>query len=393
MTKKTIYLDHAASTPTDPQVVEAMLPYFSEVYGNASGLHKQARASARAISSSRQTVATLLGCLPKEIVFTSCGSESDNLAIRGVAWAQKQAGKGNHIITSPIEHSAVQKTVAELAEKFGFEQTIVPVDEHGVVDVAAVEAAIRPETILITIMYANNEVGSRQPIADIGTLARERGIPFHTDAVQAATYEHLDMSSLPVDLVAISGHKIYAPKGVGLLYVRNGTPLLPPFTGGSHENKRRPGTENVPYIVGLAKAMALAQEKRADENARQTALRDKLIEGVLTQIPNSRLTGHPTNRIANLASFVFEGCEADGILMRLDMQGIQAASGSACSTGMPEPSSVLMAMGLPHDLSLSALRLSLGRQTTEADIDTVLATLPGVIEKLRQFNQTAEMAF
>jgi cysteine desulfurase len=252
--------------------------------------------------------------------------------------------------------------------------------------VADVAAAIRPETILISLMYANNEVGTLQPIAEIGALAREQGIPFHTDAVQAAGYESLDIEALQVDSLAVSGHKIYAPKGVGFLYMRQGTPFLAPLTGGGHENGRRPGTENVPYIVGLAKALELVQTQRAEENQRLRTLRDKLIEGVLTTIPHSQLTGHPSQRIPSNASFVFAGCEANAILMRLDRAGIQAASGSACSTGMPEPSSVLLAMGLPYDLALSALRLTLGRQTSPAEIETVLQVLPEVIAKTRQAN-------
>ncbi len=391
MTKKTdIYLDYAASTPTDPQVVEAMLPYFSEIYGNASGLHKQARASARAIDDARRKVADILGCTPKEIVFTACGSESDNIAIRGVAWAQRQAGRGNHLITTPIEHHAVDHTINQLCDKFGFEQTVVPVDPYGVVNPADVAAAIRPETVLISVMYANNEVGSLQPIAEIGALARERGVPFHTDAVQAAAYESLDVDSVQVDLLAISGHKIYAPKGIGILYMRKNTPFLSPLTGGSHENNRRPGTENVPYIVGMAKALELVQAHRQAEKERQTALRDRLIAGVLQTIPGSQLTGHSSQRLANNASFVFEGCEADAILMHLDMAGVQAASGSACTTGMPEPSHVLMALGVPYDLALSALRLTAGRPTTLADIETVLALLPGIIKKVRQLNPAYE---
>lgn len=390
---KEIYLDHAASTPTDPQVVEAMLPYFTQIYGNASGLHKQARASARAIDEARHKVADILGCSAKEIVFTACGSESDNIAIRGVAWAQRQAGKGHHLITTPVEHHAVDHTFNQLCDKFGFEQTVVPVDRFGVVNLADIAAAIRPETVLISVMYANNEVGSIQPIAEIGALARERGIAFHTDAVQAAAYEPLNVDSLNVDLLAISGHKIYAPKGIGILYVRKNTPLLSPFTGGSHENNRRPGTENVPYIAGIAKALELVQGHRSTENERQGALRDRLVSGVLSTIPGSQLTGHPIRRLANHASFVFAGCEADAILMHLDMAGIEAASGSACTTGMPEPSHVLTAMGIPHELALSALRLTVGRQTTEADIETVLNILPGVIEKVRQLNPAYEPAF
>ncbi len=390
--KSTIYLDHAASTPTDPQVVEVMLPYFSDIYGNASGMHKQARASARAIDEARRTVADILGCTPKEIVFTACGSESDNLAIRGVAWAQQQAGKGNHLISTPIEHHAVEHTIDQLCDKFGFEQSVVPVDRYGLVNPDDVAAAIRPETVLISVMCANNEVGSIQPVADIGALARARGIPFHTDAVQAAAYEPLDVDALNVDLLAISGHKIYAPKGIGILYVRRKTPLLPVLTGGSHENNHRPGTENVPYIVGIAKALELVQSRRHAENERQAALRDRLIAGVLDRIPGSQLTGHPTRRLPNNASFVFEGCEANPILMHLDMAGIQAASGSACTSGMPEPSHVLTAMGLPHQLALSALRLTVGKQTTDADIDRVLELLPGIIEKVRALTPTYQAA-
>jgi cysteine desulfurase len=329
-------------------------------------------------------VADILSCTPKEIIFTACGTESDNLAIRGVAWAQKLAGKGNHLITTPIEHHAVDHTIDQLCDKFGFEQTAAPVDEYGVVNPDDVAAAVRPDTILISVIYANNEVGTVQPLAEIGALARERDIPFHTDAVQAAGYESLDVEALNVDLLAISGHKIYAPKGVGLLYVRKNTPLLPPFTGGGHENNRRPGTENVPYIAGLAKAMELVQANRVTENKRVTILRNRLIDGVLQTIPDSQLTGHPTQRLPNNASFVFAGCEADAILMHLDMAGIQAASGSACTTGMPEPSHVLLAMGIPHDLALGALRLTPGRQTTEAEIETVLNVLPDIIEKVRQ---------
>jgi cysteine desulfurase len=384
--RQSIYLDHAASTPVDPQVVEAMLPYFSNIYGNASGLHKQARASARAIDESRQTIAGVLGCSPKEVVFTACGTESDNIAIRGVAWAQQLAGRGKHLITTPIEHHAVSHTINQLCDKFGFEQTVVPVDGYGLVNPHDVADVIRPDTVLISVIYANNEVGTVQPLAEIGAIARERGITFHTDAVQAAGYELLAVDALKVDLLAISGHKIYAPKGVGMLYVRQNTPLLPSFTGGSHENNRRPGTENVPYIVGLAKAMELVQAHRDTENRRLVTLRDKLIKGVLNTIDNSQLTGHPTQRLPNNASFAFTGCEADAILMHLDMAGIQAASGSACTTGMPEPSHVLTAMGISHHMALGALRLTLGKQTTPTDIDTVLKKLPGIIQTVRQLN-------
>ncbi len=387
MTEKTeIYLDHSASTPVDPRVVEAMLPYFTETYGNASGLHRQARASARALDEARREVSEIFGCKPKEVVFTSCGSESDNLAIRGAAWAAKLAGKGQHLITSPIEHHAVTHTIDQLCEKFGFEQTVVPVDEHGMVNPDDVARAIRPDTALISIMYANNEVGSIEPLGEIGAIAREHSVLFHTDAVQAGGYLDLNVDRLNVDLLSLSGHKFYAPKGVGVLYVRQGTRLLTQQTGGGHEGNRRAGTENVPYIVGIATALRLAQEERESENVRLATLRDRLVDGVLRAMPDAQLTGHPEQRLPGHASFVIPGVEADGLLMHLDMAGVCAASGSACTSGMPEPSHVLRAMGIEHTLALGALRLTLGRSTTQTDVDYVLEILPGIVEKLRASN-------
>ena len=381
--EREIYLDHSASTPVDPRVVEAMLPYFSETYGNASGLHRQARASARALDQARRDVAEILGCRPKEVVFTGCGSESDNLAIRGAAWVARLGGKGSHLITSPIEHHAVSHTIDQLCEQFGFEQAVVPVDKHGVVDPADVARAIRPDTVLISIIYANNEVGTIEPIREIGVIAREHGVPFHTDAVQAGGYLDLNVDQLNVDLLSLSGHKFYAPKGVGLLYVRHGTRLLPQQTGGGHEGDRRAGTENIPYIVGLAAALKLAQVERESENARLAELRDRLVKGILAGIPDAQLTGHPTQRLPGHASFVIPGVEASGLLMHLDMAGVCAASGSACTSGMPEPSHVLMGMGVEHTLALGALRLTLGRSNTQADVDYLVQTLPGIVEKLR----------
>jgi cysteine desulfurase len=381
--KREIYLDHSASTPVDRRVLEAMLPYFTETYGNASGLHRQARASARALDQARREVAEIFRCKPKEVVFTSCGSESDNLAIRGAAWAAKLAGKGRHLITSPIEHHAVTHTIDQLCDQFGFEQTVVPVDEYGWVNPDDVARAIRPDTVLVSIMYANNEVGTIEPLAEIGAIAREHGVLFHTDAVQAGGYLDLNVDRLNVDLLSLSGHKFYAPKGVGVLYVRQGTRLLPQQTGGGHEGDRRAGTESVPYIVGIATALKLAQEERESENARLTALRDRLVNGILTAIPDAQLTGHPEQRLPGHASFVIPGVEADGLLMHLDMAGVCAASGSACTTGMPEPSHVLVAMGVEYTLSLGAMRLTLGRSTTQADVDYVLEILPGIVEKLR----------
>lgn len=385
--QKFIYLDHAASTPVAPEVLQAMLPYFSETYGNPSGMHQQARASSRAISNARQEVAQILNCSPKEIVFTSGGSESDNMAIRGVAWAQKLAGKGKHIITSPIEHSAVSKTIDQLCEYHGFEQTKVPVDQNGMVNPADVEAAIRSDTVLISIMAANNEVGTLQPIAEIGELAKAHGIPLHSDTVQVVGAIELNMQDLKMDLLAMSAHKFYGPKGVGLFYIRQGTPFIPHSTGGSHEAGRRPGTENVPYIVGLATALKLAYQDMAASVAQQTRLRDKLITGVLETIPDTALTGHPTQRLPNSASFVFKDCDATAILMHLDMNGVGGASGSACATGMPEPSDVLLAMGIDYQLALGALRLTLGRSTTDEDITYVLEKLPGIVQTVRQLHQ------
>lgn len=385
-------MDHAASTPVAPAVLETMWPYFSETYGNPSGMHQQARACSRAISQARNDVAKILNCSPKEVVFTSGGSESDNMAIRGVAWAQKLAGRGQHIITSTIEHSAVSKTFDQLCEYHGFEQTQVPVDQYGMVNPADVEASIRPDTILISIMAANNEVGTLQPITDIGLIAQAHKIPFHSDTVQAIGAIELDMQALPVDLLAMSAHKFYGPKGVGALYIRQGTPFIPHSTGGSHESGRRPGTENVPYIVGLAAALQAAYQNRTEFVTRQTALRDKLINGILDTISEVQLTGHPSQRLPNSASFVFKDCDATALLMHLDMNGIGAASGSACDTGMPEPSGILIAMGIESALALGALRLTLGRSTSEADIDYVLAKMPDIVKAVRERHQMQQLA-
>jgi len=378
-----VYMDHAATTPVDPRVVEAMLPYFSEKYGNASSIYSLGREARQAIEQARETVADILGCKPEEVIFTSCGSESDNLAIRGVAFARRHLGKGNHIITSPIEHHAVGHTVEQLEKHFGFEVTYVPVDKYGVVDPDDVGRAIRDDTILITIMYANNEVGTIEPIAEIGKIAHEKGIPFHTDAVQAGGALDLNVDRLNVDLLSLSAHKFYGPKGIGVLYVRKGTPLLPMQTGGAHERNRRAGTENVPYIVGLATALRLAYEELESNNERIRRLRDKLIQGLLSRIPEAQLTGHPTERLPNNASFVIKYVEGESMLLNLDMQGVCASSGSACTSASLEPSHVLLAMGIPPEVAHGSLRLTLGRENTDEDVDYVLTILPGIVEKLR----------
>ncbi len=382
-TRQVIYLDHSASTPVDARVLEAMMPFFSAHYGNPSGIHSQARASALALDQARIEVAAVLGCKPKEIIFTSCGTESDNLAIRGVAFAAAQAGKGRHIVTSVCEHHAVTHTIAQLCEYFGFQQTLVPVDRWGMVDPADVKRAIRPDTVLISIIHANNEVGTIQPLAEVGEIAQDYGIPLHTDAVQAGGYLDLNVDRLHVDLLSLSGHKFYAPKGVGVLFVREGIALLPQQTGGGHESGRRAGTENVPYIVGLAKALKLAQDMRATENERLARLRDDLIRGVQAAIPDSQLTGHPTQRLPHHASFVIPGVEANALLMHLDLAGICAASGSACNTGASKPSDILLAMGISPQLARGALRLTLGRSTTAEDIGVVLTVLPTIVDRLR----------
>lgn len=388
--KRMIYMDHAATTPVDPRVVEAMLPYFTEIYGNASSIHAFGREAHEAMEQSRRTVAEILNADPKEIIFTSCGSESDNLAIRGVAWASR--ARGNHIITSSIEHHAVEHTCKQLEREFGFEVTYVPVDAHGVVDPDEVGRAITDRTVLISVMYANNEVGTIEPIAEIAKIARSRGVPFHTDAVQAGGALTLDVNELGVDLMSLSAHKFYGPKGVGVLYVREGTPLLPIQTGGGHERGRRAGTENVPYIVGLATALRLAYEHLEENNRRIAALRDKLIQGVLSSVPDAQLTGHPTNRLPNNASFAFAGIEGESILINLDLEGIAASSGSACSTGEAEPSHVLLAMGIPPEIAHGSLRLTLGHGNTEQDVDYVLSILPRIVQKLREISPLYRVA-
>lgn len=381
--RASIYLDHAATTPVDPRVVEAMLPYWTEVYGNPSSIHRYGQAAAAALEHARRQVAEVLGCAPEEVVFTSCGSESDNLALRGVAFAARASGRGNHLIVSPIEHHAVSHTALQLRDVFGFEVTFLPVDEYGRVNPDDVGRAIREDTILISVIYANNEIGTVQPIAEIGALARRKGIPFHTDAVQAGGMLDLNVNRLNVDLLALSAHKFYGPKGVGALYVRQGAPLLSVQTGGGHEHGLRAGTQNVPYIVGLATALRLAQREKDSLNPRLQALRDRLIAGVLETIPEARLTGHPSQRLPNHASFAICGVTGQDLLVHLDLAGIAASSGSACAVGNPEPSEVLLALGLPREWALGALRLSVGRQTTEEEIAYTLDVLPRIVQRLR----------
>jgi cysteine desulfurase len=374
-----IYLDHAATTPVRPEVLEAMLPYFGEVYGNASSVHSAGSVPRAALEQARAGVAGVLGCRPGEIVFTGGGTEADNLALLGVARALR--GRGNHVVTSSIEHHAVLHACQQL-EQEGFRVTYLPVDRLGLLDPAAVEAALTGETILVSLMLANNEIGTIEPIVEIAPIVRARGIPFHTDAVQAAGMLDLQVDHLGVDLLTISAHKIYGPKGAGALYVRRGTPLEAIVHGGDQERGRRSGTENVPGIVGLAVALMLAEQERAIEAPRLAGLRDRLIAGVLECVPGAHLTGHPAQRLPGHASFYLEGVSGESVLVDLDMAGIACASGSACRAGSTDPSHVLTAIGLRRELARNGLRMTLGRATNEEDIDTVLDVLPGVVKAL-----------
>lgn len=379
MPERTIYFDHAATTALDSRVLDAMLPYFTTEYGNASSIYTLGRHAMQAIDSAREQVADILGCRPTEIAFTGCGSESDNLAIKGMAYASQK--KGNHLITSAIEHHAVLHTCQYL-ERFGFKTTYLPVDTYGRIDPNDVERAITDQTILVSIMYANNEVGTIEPVAEIGNICRARKIPFHIDAVQAAGSLPLNVAALNADLLSLSAHKFHGPKGVGILYVRQGMRLLPQLQGGSQERGRRAGTENVAGIVGAAAALRLVQEELPQVTPRIRALRDRLITSVLT-IPRSQLTGHPSDRLPNNASFCFEGIEGESILLNLDLLGIAASTGSACTSGSVDPSHVLMALGLAPEWSHGSLRLTLGKANTDDEVHVLLDALPGIIEKLR----------
>jgi cysteine desulfurase len=379
MPERTIYLDHAATTALDPRVLDVMLPYLKNEYGNASSIYTLGRHAMQAIDHSREQVAEILNCRPTEIAFVGSGSESDNLAIKGMAFASQK--KGQHLITSSIEHHAVLHT-CHFLERFGFKTTYLPVDSYGLINPEDVGRAITDQTVLVSVMMANNEVGTIEPIAAIGRICRARKIPFHVDAVQAGGALPIDVSALNVDLLSLSAHKFYGPKGTGILYVRQGMRILPQIQGGSQERGRRAGTENVAGIVGAAEALRLAYENIDEVNARLRSLRDRLISGVL-EIPRSRLTGHPTQRLPNNASFCFEGVEGESILLNLDLLGIAASSGSACTSGSVEPSHVLVAMGLAPEWSHGSLRLTVGRENTDEDVDKVLENLAGVIEKLR----------
>ncbi len=379
-----IYMDHSATTPVDPDVREAMLPYFSEKFGNPSSLYSIGREARRAIEEARQKVADLIGAKKEEIIFTGSGTESDNLAIKGIAYRNRK--KGDHIITSSIEHHAVLNTCKYL-EKQGFKVTYLPVNAQGLVNPTDVESAITPKTILISVMHANNEIGTIQPIEEIGKIAKEKDIQFHTDAVQTTGKIQFNVDTLGVNLLSMSAHKIYGPKGVGALYIRKGTFVEPQLHGGGHERNLRSSTENVPGIVGLGKAAGLAKERLPQEEA-LAKLRDSLIRGVL-EIKESYLNGHPTKRLPNNANFRFSYIEGESMILNLDMKGVAASTGSACSSTSLEPSHVLLAIGLKPEESHGSLRLTLGHENTQEDVDYVVSVLPEIVNKLRMISPLA----
>lgn len=384
---KRIYMDHAATTYTNKEVLNEMLPFFTEYYGNPSSIHRFGREAKKYVDIARDRVAKALGALPEEIYFTAGGSEADNWAVKGTAYANRH--KGNHIITTTIEHHALLHT-CEYLEKEGFEITYLPVDQYGMVSVDDVRNSITDKTILISIMYANNEIGTIQPIAEIGKLAREKGIYFHTDAVQAVGSVPIDVKEQNIDMLSLSAHKFYGPKGIGALYIRKGVKLFSFVHGGAQERGRRAGTENVPGIVGLGKAIELAVSKLPEQSARISGLRDKLIKEVMDKIPYSRLNGHPEKRLPGNVSFCFQYIEGEALLLNLDLKGIAASSGSACTSGSLDPSHVLLAIGLPHEIAHGSLRLSLGQANKEEDIDYVLEVLPEIVNKLRQMSPLYE---
>ncbi|TMD39116.1 MAG: cysteine desulfurase [Chloroflexi bacterium] len=376
-----VYLDHSATTPLDPEVLQAMMPYLTDEFGNASSVYGLGQRARQAIDEARDQVAVFYGIPAKEVIFTSGGTEGDNLALRGVA--SRNADRGKHIVISSIEHDAVLRS-AEALEHDGFEVTRLPVDREGVVRPGVLRAALRPDTILVSIMHANNEIGTIEPIADLVRVTREHSAAyFHTDAVQSTGKIPTGVDDLGVDLLSMSAHKLHGPKGVGCLIVRTGVRIEPQILGGGHERNRRAGTENVAGIVGLTAALRIARRDWDQNTAQLTALRNRLIEGILATIPGTALTGHPTDRLPHHASFLFEGVEGESLLLQLDMEGIAASSGSACTSGSLEPSHVILALGYPRERALGSLRLSVGKGNTNADVDLLLDRLPTMVSRLR----------
>ena len=389
MPPRLIYMDHAATTPVRPEALEAMIPMFSQRFGNPSSIYRLAQDARKVVDEARLTVAKILGTRANEIIFTSGGSESDNTAIKGVAFASKQWG--NHIVTTAIEHHAVLHT-CQFLEKFGFEVTYVPVDGSGLVDLKALERAVTDKTVLVSVMYANNEIGTVEPLAEVAEILKAKGkqlgrnIVFHTDAVQAPGALDLNVDHLGVDLLSLSSHKFYGPKGAGVLYVRRGTPFMPQQQGGAQERYRRAGTEDTAGIAGTAVALRLAVQEQGEESRRLTALRDKIILEIPKRVSGTRLNGHPTQRLPNNINLSFDGVEGEPILLGLDFAGVCASSGSACTSASLDPSHVLTAIGLPADVAHGSLRLSLGRDNTSEDVDYLISTLPEIVAKLRNLS-------
>ena len=375
-----VYLDNAATTALSPRVLEAMLPYFTQYYGNPSSVHAFGREAKQGLDKARDQVAKALHCEPSEVIFTGCGTESDNTVLLGVA--QRYGDKGKHIITTNVEHHAILHT-CEYLEKQGYSVTYLPVDQDGLVTAEQVAAAIRPDTILVSIMFANNEVGTIMPIQEIGAVCKEKGVLFHTDAVQAVGHIPVDVQAMHIDMLSLSAHKFHGPKGVGALYCRKGIRLPSYIMGGAQERGRRAGTENVAGIVGLGAAIQLATEQLEENRAKMTALRDRLMTGIQARISEVKLNGHPTNRLPNNVNFSFKYIEGESILLMLDMNGIAASSGSACTSASLDPSHVLLALGLPHEIAHGSVRLTLGDETTEEDIDYTIDVLEKTVARLR----------
>ena len=377
---KRIYMDNAATTRITEPVLEAMLPYLTNVYGNPSSVHAFGREARKAVETARRQVAAAINAQPSEIYFTGCGTEADNWALRGAAYAKN--AKGKHIITTQIEHHAILHT-AEQLEKEGFEVTYLPVDEHGSVDLEALKRAIRPDTAIVSIMAANNEIGTIQPIREAAAIAKEHGALFHTDAVQAIGCEKIDVKDMKIDLLSLSGHKFHGPKGVGVLYVRSGVRLERLIQGGAQERTQRGGTENLASIVGMGKAIEIAVSNMEERNAYIASLRDRLINGLLDRIPETRLNGHPTNRLSGNANVSVRYIEGESLLLSLDMKGIAASSGSACTSGSLDPSHVLLAIGLSHEIAHGSMRFSLNEENTIEEVDYTIDTMVEVVERLR----------
>jgi cysteine desulfurase len=384
MMNRGVYLDYSASTPVDPRVTQAMLPYFSEAFGNPSSIHQWGQRTEAAVEQARETIAEILDCSMQEVVFTSCGSESDNLALRGVALEARKARRANHILVSPVDHHAVLHTAQDLAQNFGFEVEFLPVTKDGIVEPQALEGSIREDTAIVSIIYANNEIGSINPMKALGAICRDRGVPFHSDAVQAASQLDVRVDELGVDLMSLGAHKFYGPKGVGVLYIRAGTPVHSIQTGGGQEFGIRSGTSNVPLIVGMAKALEITHAERAIHNAHYALLRDMLLESIPEAIPESRITGHPTERLPNHASFIFRAVDGNKLLTLLDAAGYGCSSGSACKTGDPTPSDVLLAIGIDPEWALGSLRISVGRPTQAEEIQSFIDLLPEKISQVRR---------